>query len=72
MEWVPDEPNVPRPVGGRGRSAAFRQESVVTTQSQFHVSPNPNAVPEAERTRFLESPGFGRIFTDHMVTVTFE
>jgi branched-chain amino acid aminotransferase len=45
---------------------------VVTTQSQFHVSPNPNAVPEAERTRFLESPGFGRIFTDHMVTVTFE
>jgi branched-chain amino acid aminotransferase len=29
-------------------------------------------VPEDERARLLESPGFGRIFTDHMVTVTWE
>jgi len=39
---------------------------------EFRVSPNPKIVPEAERTRFLESPGFGRIFTDHMVTVTWD
>ena len=39
---------------------------------EFRVSPNPKAVQEADRTRFLESPGFGRIFTDHMVNVTWE
>ena len=39
---------------------------------EFRVSPSPKAVQEADRTRFLESPGFGRIFTDHMVTVTWE
>ncbi|HST93182.1 MAG TPA: branched chain amino acid aminotransferase, partial [Microvirga sp.] len=39
---------------------------------EFRVSPNPNAVPLTDRERFLESPGFGRIFTDHMVTVTWE
>ena len=33
---------------------------------------SPNPVPEAERARLLENPGFGRIFTDHMVTVTWE
>jgi len=44
----------------------------VTNKTEFRVSPNPRAVQAVERTRFLESPGFGRIFTDHMVTVTWE
>ncbi len=39
---------------------------------EFRVSRNPNAVPEDERARLLENPGFGRIFTDHMITVTWE
>lgn len=32
---------------------------------------NPTAVPAAERMALLEDPGFGRVFTDHMVTATF-
>ena len=32
-----------------------------------HVSP----VPTAERATLLEDPGFGRVFTDHMVTIRF-
>ena len=33
---------------------------------------SPNPVQEAERARLLENPGFGRIFTDHMVTMTWQ
>jgi branched-chain amino acid aminotransferase len=29
-------------------------------------------VPETERARLLENPGFGKIFTDHMVTITWD
>lgn len=32
---------------------------------------NPAPVPVAERTRLLENPGFGRVFTDHMATVRY-
>lgn len=41
-------------------------------ESKFRFDPTPNPVPAAERARHLESPGFGRIFTDHMVTATWE
>ena len=41
-------------------------------QPEFRMDRSPNPVPEAERARLLENPGFGRIFTDHMVTVTWE
>lgn len=37
---------------------------------QFSIEPNPAALAEAERATLLEDPGFGRVFTDHMVTVT--
>ena len=37
---------------------------------QFSIEPNPAALAEAERAPLLEDPGFGRVFTDHMVTVT--
>jgi branched-chain amino acid aminotransferase len=33
---------------------------------------SPNLVPEAERARLLENPGFGKVFTDHMITVTWD
>lgn len=36
---------------------------------QFSIEPNPAAVAAAERATLLEDPGFGRVFTDHMVTV---
>jgi branched-chain amino acid aminotransferase len=37
----------------------------------FEVRPNPAPVSAAERSAQLANPGFGRIFTDHMVTVRY-
>src|SRR6188768_2615603 len=37
----------------------------------FEVRPNPAPVSAAERSALLANPGFGRIFTDHMVTVRY-
>ncbi len=36
---------------------------------EFEVRPNPAPVAAAERDALLANPGFGRIFTDHMVTI---
>ena len=36
---------------------------------QFEVEPNPTPLGEAERARVLADPAFGRVFTDHMVSV---
>src|SRR5688572_33133784 len=35
----------------------------------FQFQPNSARLAADERTRLLEDPGFGRVFTDHMVTV---
>jgi branched-chain amino acid aminotransferase len=37
----------------------------------FEIRPNPNPVPAAERAALLANPGFGRVFTDHMVTIRY-
>jgi branched-chain amino acid aminotransferase len=37
----------------------------------FEIRPNPAPVAESERSALLANPGFGRIFTDHMVTVRY-
>ncbi|HWG99045.1 MAG TPA: branched-chain amino acid aminotransferase [Pilimelia sp.] len=37
----------------------------------FEIRPHPQPVSEAERAALLANPGFGRIFTDHMVTVRY-
>ncbi|MEU4242052.1 branched-chain amino acid aminotransferase [Actinoplanes sp. NPDC026619] len=37
----------------------------------FEIRPNPAPVAAAERDALLVNPGFGRIFTDHMVTVRY-
>jgi len=37
----------------------------------FEIRPNPKPVAAAERSAMLVNPGFGRIFTDHMVTVRY-
>ncbi len=39
------------------------------TGIQFKVSPSSRRVPKAEREKLLENPGFGRIFTDHLVSI---
>lgn len=36
---------------------------------QFTRIPHPAPVPEQRRTEILAAPGFGRYFTDHMVTI---
>jgi branched-chain amino acid aminotransferase len=35
----------------------------------FDIRPTARAVPDAEREMMLRSPGFGQIFTDHMITL---
>jgi branched-chain amino acid aminotransferase len=37
----------------------------------FEIRPNPAPVSAAERATLLANPGFGRIFTDHMVTIRY-
>ncbi|MFS8478368.1 MAG: branched-chain amino acid aminotransferase [Micromonosporaceae bacterium] len=37
----------------------------------FEIRPNPQPLAAAERASLLENPGFGRIFTDHMVTIRY-
>ena len=38
---------------------------------EFDARPTTNPVSEEERTALLVDPGFGRIFTDHMVTIRY-
>jgi branched-chain amino acid aminotransferase len=37
----------------------------------FEIRPNPAPVTDAERAALLADPGFGRVFTDHMVTIRY-
>ncbi len=37
--------------------------------SEFSFTASANPLPEAERERILQAPGFGRYFTDHMVLI---
>ncbi|RKN30126.1 branched-chain amino acid aminotransferase [Micromonospora musae] len=37
----------------------------------FETRPNPAPVSAADRAAMLANPGFGRIFTDHMVTIRY-
>lgn len=41
------------------------------TPLQFDIQMNPSALGEEQRTALLRDPGFGKIFTDHMVTITY-
>jgi branched-chain amino acid aminotransferase len=38
---------------------------------EFEVLPSANRVAAAERAALLVDPGFGRVFTDHMVTIRY-
>jgi branched-chain amino acid aminotransferase len=48
------------------RPAAGEEE--VPTMIEFDIRPCDRTVPDAEREALLASPGFGQIFTDHMIT----
>ncbi|MFY1633405.1 branched-chain amino acid aminotransferase [Solwaraspora sp. WMMB335] len=37
----------------------------------FEIRPNPHPVAVAERAALLANPGFGQVFTDHMVTIRY-
>jgi branched-chain amino acid aminotransferase len=37
----------------------------------FEIHPNPHPVSATERAALLANPGFGRLFTDHMVTIRY-
>jgi branched-chain amino acid aminotransferase len=36
---------------------------------EFDIRPSGQPVPDSEREAFLASPGFGQVFTDHMITL---
>ncbi|MDH7639865.1 branched-chain amino acid aminotransferase [Sphingomonas oryzagri] len=42
----------------------------MTSLYPIAIEPNPAVLAAAERAVLLEDPGFGRVFTDHMVTAT--
>ena len=48
------------------RPAAGEEE--VPIMLEFDICPSLHTVPDAEREAMLASPGFGQIFTDHMIT----
>ncbi len=35
----------------------------------FDIRPSDRPLPAAERERVMAAPGFGQVFTDHMVTI---
>jgi branched-chain amino acid aminotransferase len=39
------------------------------TEIGFEIHPSQATVPAAERERILAAPGFGQVFTDHMITL---
>jgi branched-chain amino acid aminotransferase len=41
------------------------------TGGEFDIQPTQNPVSAVERSALLANPGFGRVFTDHMVTIRY-
>jgi len=42
-----------------------------TQKLQFVHTPHPSPLPADKRAELLKNPGFGRVFTDHMVTIRY-
>ena len=49
--------------------AASPDTGTLDTGIEFEIRPSQSRVPAAERDRILQAPGFGQVFTDHMVTL---
>src|SRR5690242_21080834 len=45
--------------------------SKTATSLDFEIRRNPDPVSPVERAALLTNPGFGRVFTDHMVTIRY-
>jgi branched-chain amino acid aminotransferase len=45
---------------------------VSTTTSSLEIRPSDHAASAEERTRRMTNPGFGRMFTDHMVVIPYK
>ena len=43
----------------------------MTSDVTIELAPTESPRSAAERTRLLENPGFGQVFTDHMVTARY-
>ena len=43
----------------------------MTAAPEFIIEPHPHPVDAVSRAAMIESPGFGTLFTDHMVTIRF-
>src|SRR5579859_2201971 len=39
--------------------------------AEFEIHPHPSPVSASERAALMTDPGFGRVFTDHMVTIRY-
>jgi branched-chain amino acid aminotransferase len=39
---------------------------------EFQIRPTENPTPDAERAKILSNPGFGQVFTDHMITIRWD
>ena len=50
---------------------ADKYEMTDAALTRFTIEPNADPVPEAERARRMENPGFGKTFTDHMAIVRY-
>jgi branched-chain amino acid aminotransferase len=37
----------------------------------FDFEKNPNSLPASERDELLKNPAWGRVFTDHMITIKY-
>ena len=44
---------------------------IATSQIEFTRLPHPAPVPRASRDEAIADPGFGKVFTDHMVTIDY-
>src|SRR3954470_17573978 len=54
------------------RVPANQERAMSKTQSlKFVHQPHPSPVPAAKRAELLANPGFGRVFSDHMVTIKY-
>jgi branched-chain amino acid aminotransferase len=53
--------------------AGVSEDTIVSrSELEFDLRPHPHPVAPDERAALLADPGFGRIFTDHMVLIRFD
>lgn len=46
-------------------------DTIIAPDAEFRLNHNPARMADAERRAILADPGFGRVFTDHMVVVPY-